>query len=73
MLKNDDIIKDSKETVHVDLQMEQVFIQLDGSIKYCPYIISPLRNYDINVNNNIHTFQQSTNAPKYEQLQQRAN
>ena len=35
----------------VDLEMEQVFVQQDGSIKYCPKIISSLRNYEIKTTN----------------------
>ena len=38
--------EEDQEAEEVDLEIEQVFIQQDGSIKYCPRIVSPLRNYD---------------------------
>lgn len=35
----------------VDLEIEQVFLHLDGTFKYCPRIISPLLNYEMSSTN----------------------
>ena len=39
-------IESASKDDDIDLQIEQVFVLQDGTIKYCPSIISPLVNYE---------------------------